>query len=89
MGAKGIELSKKHPDEIKIKTSLGEITDKIPFTYEWVQGLKNRRTANWKKISENLIGLQVDEWNPKNKLVIDPIPMLVWGTYYGGANKEI
>ena len=88
LGANGIEIPKKHLDELKIKTSLGVITDKIPYSFEIEGQSEIKRFAKWKMVSENTVGVDIDAWNHKNKLVIDPQPILIWGTYYGGVNKD-
>ncbi len=88
LGSNGIEFSKKQKDQFTIKTSLGKITDKIPFTFETTEKENIRRKAQWLKLGENLIGVSIDQWNEKNLLTIDPVPILIWGTYYGGANKD-
>jgi hypothetical protein len=88
LGSNGLEIPKKHSDELKIKTSLGVITDKIPFSFETDGKTETKRFANWKLISENTVGVNINLWNPKHQLVIDPQPILIWGTYYGGGNKD-
>lgn len=71
---------------IQIETSLGNIEENIPYSYQLNETQKEQRVnVNFKKISNNVYGLISEKYNLTKSLVIDPIP---WATYFGGTLAE-
>jgi hypothetical protein len=67
---------------IKMKTALGRIEEKIPFSYYSDEPTKNQ--AVFFQINQNLISF-TGQYNKQRTLVIDPSSNIIWGSYYGGS----
>lgn len=76
-------------NKIKIQTRFGEMEETLPLS--WIEdGNKQKEIRiGYKKIKKNIYGFGSSE-NLKNKtIVIDPVPIRLWGTYYGGNGEEL
>lgn len=81
-GADNIELKS---NEVTMSTALGNITEKIPFSYyadSPQKGLEVKFVLEKNKIS---FLSQCDE---TRQMIIDPSSNLIWGTYFGGSQLE-
>lgn len=82
-------------NKIKINTPFGDIEEKIPVSYLLNNNTRSQQfvDVNYTISDGNKIGVQVPNSKDfdliNNKLVIDPTPDLLWGTYYGGNNIDI
>ena len=67
-GAEGLEIKNK---ELRIKTSVGELKERDPYTYQYNNA--GRVTLNAKyTIKNNVVRFDVKDYDPKTTLVIDP-----------------
>lgn len=74
-------------DELKLNTFLGEIIETIPYSYElFPDGTKQNKTVRYHLVENNLFFKVQENWT--NKLVIDPEPEVLWGTYFGGNGTD-
>ncbi len=88
-----IKLNYKHVDgidirnhELVIKTSVGEITEKEPFTYQIINGLKQTVKCKYVLLEDNTIGFAFPNGYNKNyELVIDPV---VIACSYSGTSSH-
>lgn len=72
---------------LNINTSLGVITESIPYSYElFPNGNRKEKNVNYKLLDGYLSFNVQDSWN--NTLVIDPEPEVIWGTYFGGNGTD-
>ena len=70
--------------ELVVQTPLGEIKEQAPIAF---QGRK-KIAAKW-TVQDNVIGFEIENYNPSLSLTIDPIVTVrQWGTYYGGGDKD-
>ncbi|HWY98481.1 MAG TPA: SBBP repeat-containing protein, partial [Bacteroidia bacterium] len=84
---KGVEGIKLQDGEILIPTSNGSVSENIPLSY--LQENKQQVTVSYKTTNENEFTFVVNgNYNTSNTLVIDPVPNLVWGTYFGGTGND-
>ena len=73
-------------DKIKMNLRFGAMEETLPLS--WTDEDKKEVGINYKKISKNVYGFASDENIEGKKVVIDPVPNRLWGTYYGGSNME-
>ncbi|UOX33857.1 T9SS type B sorting domain-containing protein [Flavobacterium sediminilitoris] len=74
-------------NKIKMNLRFGQMEETLPLS--WVENGPSREeiSINYKKIKKNVYGFE-GEVNSSNKtIVIDPVPVRLWGTYYGGGNQ--
>ncbi len=74
-------------NKIKMKVRFGEMEETIPRSWIENGNSKDKVEIGYKKIKNNLYGLETQHNLVGQKLIIDPTPIRLWGTYYGkGAN---
>lgn len=66
---------------ILIKTTQGNILEKIPYSYQTDRIIQTTFTQT----GENLFGFSANRYDKSKTLVIDPVP---WATYFGGNNDD-
>ena len=71
-----------------INTQYGDLEETIPFSY--IEGSGENIGVRFHKIEGNVFGIQLPEGFSTfgKKLIIDPTPDRVWGTYYGGTGDD-
>lgn len=67
---------------MQISTRHGVLNESIPLSFEKETGAK--RTIAYKKLDNMCFGFDGNS-DKKNTLIIDPLPILNWGSYYGGT----
>ena len=80
-GAESININNK--GELILKTPLGTIVEQAPLVIQNGKHLKSK----W-VIKNNIISFDIENINPKQDFIIDPI-IRNWGTYYGGTSNTI
>jgi len=73
---------------IKMLLRFGELKESIPLS--WAQnsnGGKSPVKINYRKIKKNLYGFETTDLLPDTKIIIDPVPVRLWGTYFGGTSS--
>jgi predicted SpoU family rRNA methylase len=73
-------------EQIKITTSNGAFYENIPAS--WIDETKQSVQVNYFACEENTFGFQIPEYSKSKTLVIDPVPHLLWATYYGGTSND-
>ncbi len=84
VGANRTSLTKE--GNILIETTYGNLEENIPLSY--VINDNNAQTpihANFKALASNIFGINAENYNHNQTLVIDPVN---WATYYGGSNYD-
>ncbi|MCG9881115.1 MAG: SBBP repeat-containing protein [Bacteroidia bacterium] len=73
---------------ILIQTSLGNLEEQVPLSYEQLREGKvgKKIKAVFTSLGSNLFGIKISDYNRKNTAVIDP---MVWSTYFGGTGSDI
>jgi gliding motility-associated-like protein len=82
---------------LTIKLRQGNIIERTPFSF-LVPGAVNINFQNifhnekikvaFKAVGQNVYGFQIPQYDNSKNLVIDPVPDLVWGTYYGEGDND-
>lgn len=83
-GAKKLKLNK--DGNLILQTNRGEIIQQKPIIYQEVSGLKKEINGGYILKANNEIGIQVDKYDIKRPLVIDP--ELVYSTFLGGIKHD-
>ena len=75
--------------ELVIETSVGKIRDRLPFAYVIRDGQQHPVKVSWKRLPNGNLGFETSStsWVTEEEWVIDPEPLLIWATYYGGSNS--
>ncbi|MEA3495495.1 MAG: PKD domain-containing protein, partial [Bacteroidota bacterium] len=81
---KGANKIKLKNEKLHIETSNGNFYEDIPES--WILENKEKISVRYKNSGENTFGFSCGEYSSYNTLIIDPMPNLEWGTYYGGTN---
>ncbi len=74
--------------KIKVDTRFGSFFESIPFSY----GINNMEDTTevhcaFEQVADRSFALNIN-FPELDKLIVDPMPDLVWGTYYGGAESS-
>ena len=70
-----------------IESNFGELLHKCPVSYQEIDKKKIIVKAEFKKISKNMYGFEVNEYDRNYKLIIDPV-VLAYSTYLGGNDDD-
>lgn len=78
----GAEVQIQKDGSLLIETPFGKVQEGAPKVFQNRMELK----AKW-VCTENFISFSIEEYDENFELIIDPATRL-WGTYYGGSDKE-
>lgn len=75
-------------NKIKMQIRFGEMEEILPTS--WIENGKDKKetAVGYKKISKDIYGFESAENISNKTLIIDPVPIRLWGTYYGGEGEE-
>jgi hypothetical protein len=73
-------------DELNIKTSLGLLIEKIPYSY--LLETSEKIEVNYIALENQVFGLRSEKNTQINTLIVDPMPNLSWATYKGGSSLD-
>ncbi|URC12725.1 T9SS type B sorting domain-containing protein [Flavobacterium sp. B183] len=75
-------------NKIQMNVRFGKMEETLPAS--WIEEGNSKReiAVGYRKIKKNVYGF--DSTNPVNgkTIVIDPVPVRLWGTYYGGEKTD-
>lgn len=75
--------------KIKMETRFGVMEETLPLSWTEAGGARNEVAVGYKKISKNVYGFDFEESQVSGKtVVIDPVPVRLWGTYYANDNSS-
>lgn len=83
MNYHGIDALEQNQTELIIKTPVGVIKEVMPKVYQNING-DNISIGSAYQVNGNIVGINLEKYNPKFSVVIDP-----WITYYGGNDREL
>jgi gliding motility-associated-like protein len=75
-------------NKIRMSVRFGEMEETLPAS--WIEDRESKKeiTVGYTKIKKNIYGFESSE-NVSNKtVIIDPVPVRLWGTYYGGEKMD-
>jgi gliding motility-associated-like protein len=76
-------------NKIRMQLRFGEMEETIPMSWTEQGNRKSEINISYKKIKKNVYGFEGDLKFSEKTIVIDPTPIRLWGTYYGGSNGEV
>lgn len=76
-------------NKINMKVRFGAMEETLPKSWIEENGKADTEIAiGYKKISKNVYGFESDVAVINKTLIIDPVPIRLWGTYYGGEGGD-
>ncbi|MEZ4838068.1 T9SS type B sorting domain-containing protein [Flavobacterium sp.] len=76
-------------NKIRMQLRFGEMEEIIPMSWIENNNEKSLININYKKIKKNVYGFESKtNINYDNTIIIDPVPIRLWGTYYGHAPND-
>lgn len=75
-------------NKIRMHLRFGQMEETIPMSWTEQGNSKTEITINYKKIKKEVFGFEGDLNSSDKTIVIDPVPIRLWGTYYGGDFNE-
>jgi hypothetical protein len=75
-------------NKIRMQLRFGQMEETIPMSWTEQENNKSEIKINYKKIKKNVYGFEGDLNSSDKTIVIDPVPIRLWGTYYGGSGDE-
>ena len=85
----GPEIGLTDNGSLILKTSTGNVEEAIPAGYFIRNGIRTDFMPKFSQLDDNEFGIMThgvpDDFT---ELVIDPVPIRVWATYYGGIDTE-
>lgn len=76
-------------NKIKMNVRFGQMEETLPLSWSENGTTKNEIAIGYKKIKNNVYGFESSEDLNNKKVVIDPVPVRLWGTYCGGDNMSL
>jgi gliding motility-associated-like protein len=70
-------------NKIQMNLRFGKMEETIPMSWTEQGNRKNEIKINYKKIKKNVYGFEGDLNSSEKTIVIDPVPIRLWGSYFG------
>ncbi|WP_298303225.1 T9SS type B sorting domain-containing protein [Flavobacterium sp.] len=71
-------------NKIKMQVRFGQMEETMPLSWSENGTDKYEIAIGYKKIKNNVYGFESSEDLNNKKVIIDPVPVRLWGTYYSG-----
>lgn len=75
-------------NKIRMKVKFGEMEEIIPLSWIENENEKEEIKISYKEVSKNTYSFYSNTDITNRTIVIDPTPIRLWGTYYGGEKDE-
>ncbi|GEC71919.1 gliding motility-associated C-terminal domain-containing protein [Flavobacterium flevense] len=75
-------------NKIKMQVRFGEMEEILPASWTEDGMTKKSIHVGYKKIKKNVYGFNTSNSVNGKTLIIDPVPVRLWGTYYGGEKGD-
>ncbi|MVO10450.1 T9SS type B sorting domain-containing protein [Flavobacterium sp. TP390] len=76
-------------NKIRMHLRFGQMEETLPLSWIEDKNAKKEIALHYKKIKKNVFGFDGDINHSNKVIVIDPVPVRLWGTYYGGSGDEL
>jgi hypothetical protein len=83
-GADALSISDK--GELVFKSGMGSFVERIPESYQIIDGKKVQRVVKYSMLENDLIGFTCDNYDANVPLIIDPV--LIFSTFIGGSGSD-
>jgi len=81
----GIKPKVTSSGELKLKTSIGTVTEKKPFAYQYIDGVMQKVACSY-VLKKGVLQFEIGTYNKKQPLIIDP--ELIFSTYSGSTSDN-
>jgi gliding motility-associated-like protein len=75
-------------ETLLLKTRFGKMEETLPESWTETQMSKKSINVAYTKIKNNVYGFKTTNDISDKTVIIDPLPIRLWGTYYGGEGTE-
>ncbi|UPQ78222.1 T9SS type B sorting domain-containing protein [Flavobacterium azooxidireducens] len=75
-------------NKIRFNVRFGQMEETIPLSWKENHSQKEEISVNYKQIGKNTFGFNSSFETSDKTIIIDPVPIRLWGTYYGGAGDD-
>jgi gliding motility-associated-like protein len=75
-------------NKIRMQLRFGDMEETLPLSWTEDASGKERIGITYKKLGADVYGFRSDRQTHGQTLVIDPVPVRLWGTYYAGNNGD-
>ncbi|SHM56423.1 DUF7948 domain-containing protein [Flavobacterium xanthum] len=75
-------------NKIQMNVRFGKMEETLPASWREEGEIKRKITVGYKKIKNNIYGFETANAISNKTVIIDPVPVRLWGTYYAGNNSE-
>lgn len=75
-------------NNIQMNVCFGKMEETLPASWTEEETKKKEITVKYKKIKNNVYGFETPDLVSGKTVVIDPVPIRLWGTYYGGEGFD-
>ncbi|MDG2431738.1 T9SS type B sorting domain-containing protein, partial [Flavobacterium sp.] len=76
-------------NKIRMNVRFGEMDETLPASWTEDETGKKDIAIGYKKIKNNIYGFETDDQVSNKTVIIDPVPIRLWGTYFGGGNSSL
>ncbi|WP_026978194.1 T9SS type B sorting domain-containing protein [Flavobacterium tegetincola] len=75
-------------NKIKMNLRFGQMYETLPLS--WIEDSikKQEIQVRYKRLKDNVYGFEGDFESSDKTIVIDPVPIRLWGTFYGGVDSS-
>ncbi|MBS7254424.1 DUF7948 domain-containing protein [Flavobacterium branchiicola] len=75
-------------NKIQMNVRFGKMEETLPTSWIEEKGNKKEIAVTYNKIKKNVYGFNTSNSIRGKTVIIDPVPIRLWGTYYGGAEFD-
>ncbi|MBZ4033237.1 T9SS type B sorting domain-containing protein [Flavobacterium sp. 17A] len=75
-------------NKIQMNVRFGKMEETLPASWIEEDGYKKEITVGYKKLKKNIYGFSSSHFSTEKTVIIDPVPVRLWGTYYGGEEFD-
>ncbi|MFV8325499.1 T9SS type B sorting domain-containing protein [Flavobacterium sp. ZS1P14] len=75
-------------NKIRMSVRFGEMEETLPASWTEDEISKKEISIGYKKIKNNIYGFETASTISDKTVIIDPVPVRLWGTYYAGNNQD-
>ena len=82
-------LSVNRAGELVVRTPFGSVREAPPYCYQEINGRRREVSGRYRLDGGNVYGFEMDAWDHRYPLVIDPCLSVEYATYLGGGGYDV
>lgn len=75
-------------NKIRMNVRFGQMEETVPLSWIENRTKEEKMDIAYKKLKSNIYGFESSENLEGKKIIIDPTPVRLWGTYHGGPSTD-